>query len=160
MKVKELLVESFNAFSNLFCKNGHTILLGNHTEGHHFHAFTVCFENREVNIGVSSHSLIKPCLLIQDKHLLIGFDEEVDVISDITVLRSYHWESPFFRFITTESGNILLVFDSGIICINKEFNLEWNYTGKDMITGCSVSEHGVEVSFLDGTTEILPRSAK
>lgn len=155
MKVEELGVEDINDFLNFYSNKERTIILGNSKYDHQFFAFTVYFENSEVHVGISSHSIFKPSLQQHGKSILVGFNEEVDIISDNVLIRSYHWESPFSQFVQLNSGEILLVFDSGVICLNKLNEKKWVYKGTDMITDCIVVEDRIEVSFLNGTKDIL-----
>jgi hypothetical protein len=77
---------------------------------------------------------IKPTVLKHLNKLIIGFNKQIDVLTleDCSQIKSIKLESLFTEFIELKNENLLIVFETGLICLNQDFETVWTYS-KDVL---------------------------
>lgn len=126
------------------------------------YAFTAQRGSQELIVGLACefHG-IEPVAVLVDggRRMVIGHDTRVTFVDLWTpaVLGQVWLESPFFEFIPHDGeSSIVVLYETGITCIDLIVAVSWTAAAADIITGCeAISATELRVSLMDGPSMIV-----
>ncbi|MCY3002325.1 MAG: hypothetical protein NTV21_11025 [Planctomycetota bacterium] len=126
------------------------------------HAFSARRGDSELIVGLASefHGIHPVAVIVDDgRRMVIGNGDCVTFVDlgTLAVLGQVWLESPFFEFLPHDGeSSIVVLYETGITCIDLMVAVLWTAAAADIITGCeAISATELRVSRMDSPSMIV-----
>lgn len=116
--------------------------------------YSLAYINRsaDFSIQIITENIFEPILILNYEDILIGFNKEVCIINQVNCSLSKRivLESPFTDLKSLPNLTTLIIFETGIICLDYKYNEKWNFY-KDVLQDYKLyqDQNKISLNFMD-----------
>jgi hypothetical protein len=111
------------------------LILGQNSEvAKHKYTLSYQIDQSLFKILIITENDFKPKYILIGDNLILGFNKELNFIEllNCNLVKKINIDERFSEFIETETGDIIVLIETGIICFDHGFNEKWNFR-KDVL---------------------------